>query len=302
MNLLILVIYASLLGVTLTPAKVLAWSCESECESNQFECLSWKKKNCPPRNPLQRRYNRLFEDVRGIDMEGYSPIMRPAKPTSPTTSPTMGSSPAVRASRTFAGPGEYPPSRFAAYGIVAFQALPYDTAETNRYRNICRGYLAAIPGSKILLDKGIPLNKQMVTVWPLNDGKLASKLNTTSLEHDEMCSRAVLSIDLVTSRNSIVKARTALRKTLLEERGPYVIAWSPAQSFGKSQAAVLVLNLSNVTTSAQAVEMFREWSDKIEQNPELWTGGWNHDSLRVTLRLWADRWGPGILSLFSPQN
>jgi hypothetical protein len=117
-----------------------------------------------------------------------------------------------------------------------------------------------------------------------------------------MCRRAVLSIDLVASRDSIVKARTALRKTSFEGRGPFVIAWSPAQSFGKSQAAVLVLNLSNVTTGAQAVEMFREWSNKIEQNPELWTGGWNHDSLRVTLRLWADRWGPGILSLFSPQN
>jgi hypothetical protein len=117
-----------------------------------------------------------------------------------------------------------------------------------------------------------------------------------------MCRRAVLSIDLVASRNSIVQARTALRNTSFDDKGPYVIAWSPARSFGKSQAAVLVLNLSNVTTGAQAVEMFREWSEKIEQNPELWASGWNHKALRVTLRLWADRWGPGILSLFTPQH
>jgi hypothetical protein len=109
----------------------------------------------------------------------------------------------------------------------------------------------------------------MVTVWPLDDGTLSNTLNTADLKHDGMCRRAVLSIDLVASRNSIVQARTALRNTSFDDKGPYVIAWSPARSFGKSQAAVLVLNLSNVTTGAQAVEMFREWSEKIEQNPEL---------------------------------
>jgi hypothetical protein len=155
MNLLILVIYASLLGVALTPAKVLAWSCESECESNESECLSWKKRNCPPRNQLRPGLPPWFGGGRR-DWEIERRLHY--------YSPAMNASPAVRASRTFAGPGQYPPSRFAAYGIVAFQALPYDTVETNRYRNICRGYLAAIPGSKILLNKGIPLNKQMVTV------------------------------------------------------------------------------------------------------------------------------------------
>jgi hypothetical protein len=299
MNLALLVIGASFIGAALTPAKVLAWSCDSECESNQSECLSWKRLNCPPRNQLypgwlrfpgQRFYQRspsyLQESDSDVKSFGGAPESRLA----------------VRASRAFAGPGQYPPSGFAAYGIIAFQSQPYDTDETNRYRNICRGYLAAIPASKILLYQKIPLNKQMVTVWPLNDVRLSNALNITDLDHDAMCRRAIRSIDLVASRNSLAKARAALRKESFDGRGPYVLAWSPAQSFGKAQAAVLVLNLSGVSTGAQAADMFREWSNKIEQNPELWARGWNPNALRVTLRLWADRWGPGILSLFSPQK
>jgi hypothetical protein len=297
MNLVLLVIGASLIGAALTPAKVLAWSCDSECESNQSECRSWKRLNCPPRNQLLPL---------GVSRERFDEINPSYYPGSGSDIKSFGGAPesrlAVRASRAFAGPGQYPPGGFAAYGIVAFQSQPYDTDETNRYLNICRGYLAAIPASKILLNQKIPLNKQMVTVWPLNDVRLSNTLNITDRDHDVMCRRAIRSIDLVASRNSLAKARAAIRKASFDGRGPYVLAWSPAQSFGKAQAAVLVLNLSSVSTGAQAADMFREWSNKIEQNPELWAGGWNPNALRVTLRLWADRWGPGILSLFSPQK
>jgi hypothetical protein len=117
-----------------------------------------------------------------------------------------------------------------------------------------------------------------------------------------MCRKAVFAIDIASSRNAIANAKLTKPGQSFEGRGPYVIAWSPAQSFGKQNAAVLVLNLSNVSTAAQAAEMFRAWSNDVEGNPQLWKGGWNNKSLRVILRLWTDRWGSKILSLLSMQK
>lgn len=210
--------------------------------------------------------------------------------------------PEVKASRVFAGPGQYPPSQFAAYGIVAFQALAADEAETTRYISICQGFLAAIPASTSLQELGVPLNEQMATIWPLKDKVLANTLNSMDEQNHNNCRSIVSSVGLVASRDAISKAKKSFRKVAFDGRGPYVIAWSPSKSFGQPDAAVLVLNLSNVTTRAQAVEMFRSWSERIEQDPGLWKGGWNLNGLRIALQLWADRWGPGVLVFLTPQN
>jgi hypothetical protein len=301
MTLLFFIVYASVAGIALAPSRVLAWSCDSQCDQSESECINWIKLNCPTR--LHDSF--LFPDP------SYKPRRQLSIPKTPKSIPkSSGSSPnlgsqgrlLIRASRAFAGPREYPPTQFAAYGIVAFQSLPFDTDETNRYINICRGYLAAVPRAKNLLDQGIPLSKQMVTVWTLDNARLSGELNSTNQDPSLMCRKAVSAIDIVSSRNAILNARLTKPGKSFDGRGPYVIAWSPAQSFGKTNAAVLVLNLSNVSTSAQAAEIFRAWSNDIEANPQLWTGGWNNTSIRVILRLWADRWGSKVLSLLSMQK
>lgn len=292
MKLPILTLYAFLAGIALSPSKVLAWSCDSQCDHSQYECIEWKRLNCP----ASAREQLLFLNPANLKNGDSLP-----SPTGGSARP--GSAPQnrllIRASRAFAGPGQYPPTQFAAYGIVAFHSLPFDTDETNRYLNICRGYLAAVPRAKNLLDQGVPLSKQMVTVWPLDNARLAGELNLSNQDPGLICRKAVSAIDIASSRNAILTARLTKPGRSLDGRGPYVIAWSPAQSFGKPNAAVLILNLSSASTAAQAAEMFRDWSNDVEANPQLWTGGWNNKSIRVILRLWADRWGSKVLSLLS---
>ncbi len=208
--------------------------------------------------------------------------------------------PDIRASRAFSGPGQYPPNQFAAYAIVAFQALATDANEMARYESICKGFLAAIPAAASLRKAGIPFSEQMVTIWPLVSASLAATLNTASATNNSNCQRIVASTNLLLSHDAIHKASKLSRNISFKGRGPYLIAWAPAKSFGKPDAAVLVLDLSNVTTNDGAVAVFQEWSDKIEQNPNLWKGGWNLNSLRITLRLWADRWGKDVLAILSP--
>ena len=245
------------------------------------------------------------------------PALFPASPHEPAPAPIRGldkeikpqeaelegqTRPDVRASRLFSGPGQFPPSEFAAYGIVAFQALASDSRETERYRSICRGYLAAIPAATSLRKEGISLKEQMVTVWPLTEKYLATKLNSGGAADANSCGKIIASTSLLISHDVIHKANKLSHKAVLNGRGPYLIAWSPATAFGKTEAAVLVLDLSNVTTSEGAVAIFQDWADKIEKNPQLWKGGWNMNSLRLSLQFWADRWGTGVLAILSPTS
>lgn len=158
-----------------------------------------------------------------------SRIIKPSRPSIEAPSPIGGSAGPgwgpqdrilIRASRAFAGPGQYPPTQFAAYGIVAFQSLPFDIDETNRYLNICRGYLAAIPRAKNLLDQGIPLSKQMVTVWPLDNARYAGELNISNQDLSVICRKAVSTIDISTSRNAILNARLTKPGRSFDGRGP----------------------------------------------------------------------------------
>ena len=61
---------------------------------------------------------------------------------------------------------------------------------------------------------------------------------------------------------------------------------------------MLVINLSSVTTYGQAQQILAEWSRDIEQNPELWKDGWDIEKLRLEIRLWVDKYGAQILTLF----
>ena len=273
------------------------------------------KRPCPPiggAKPAGGSLNYELEE---------SPSLAPESPREPAPEPALLPSPyrggyrgideeteqrfmmehtGLRASRVFSGPGQFPPNLFAAYGIVAFQALASDSKETERYRSICRGYLAAIPAAKTLREEGVPLKQQMVTAWPLTENILANSLNSASTAKYNSCDKIVASTNLLLSHDAIHKAKSITRKPALNGRGPYLIAWSPAATIGKSDAAVLVLDLSNVTTSDGAVAIFQDWADKIEKNPQLWKGGWDLNSLRLSLRLWADRWGAGVLAILSP--
>jgi hypothetical protein len=196
----------------------------------------------------------------------------------------------VISSRLFAGPSQYPPAEFTAYGIVAFRtrASAHDFA---RHRMICEAYLSSLPHSS---EVSTAIIQQIVTIWPLSTNEIASLLN--KIPTPNICDAAVEYYGLVTSLEAIKDAESTGVK--ISGLGPFLLAWSPSASKGKHDALVLVLDLSRVTTYEQAQAMFLKWSREIENNPELWLNGWNVESLRVAARFWVDEYGPKVLSLF----
>jgi hypothetical protein len=81
-------------------------------------------------------------------------------------------------------------------------------------------------------------------------------------------------------------------------RGPFLLAWSPSIDKGKQDALVLVSDLSHITTYEQAKQILQLWSRDIEQDPQLWSNGWDIERLRVQIRLWVDKYGPRVLTMF----
>jgi hypothetical protein len=136
----------------------------------------------------------------------------------------------VLPSRAFAGPTQYPPSRFAAYGIVAFpsRAVPDDIA---RYVMICEAFVASLPSH---LEVRAPIEMQMVTVWPIQTDRDADNLDIASRDSSELCKHAVDSYGLVAALAAINDARRS--HAVLDGLGPYLLAWSPPNTKGRANA------------------------------------------------------------------
>ena len=227
----------------------------------------------------------------------YPPAPPPPAPSPPAPSPPE---PVVRASRLFAGPRQYPPEDFAAYGILAFRSGA-TSQSAKRYVAICEGFLAGLPAAADLTRRGVPLAQQMATVWPLDSSALANDLNGNHTDSVPLgrCKEIVAGIDLITSRVAIATAKRASDGESFERGGPYLIAWSPSTAFGQPYVPVLIWDLSGVTTSQQATDQFVDWADEIVRNPDLWRDGWDLERLRMTLRRWADKYGPAILHVLN---
>lgn len=220
--------------------------------------------------------------------------------TESTAAPRSPPDPSIRrssnsptvASRLFAGPGQYPPLDFKAYGILAFPK-PVEPATRDRYLAICEGFLNSIPASASLTRRGITRGQQMVTVWPLVSQTDASAVNpliemggqTNSLSSDMLCNIAVSKIDVAQSRSAIVEAEYSIGKKLSDGDGPFLIAWSPASTVGQSNVPILFMDLSNEDTLEDAELSFKDWKDRIELRPELWQDGWASEPLNANLLL-----------------
>jgi hypothetical protein len=190
-------------------------------------------------------------------------------------------------SRIFAGPGQYPPRQFKAYGIVAFKTRPTG-ADKARYEMICDAYVA---GLLHYTSVKVPLEQQMVTVWPIENANLATRINAAPRE--KVCADAVPHYGLALAQEAIEAARK--NKAELNDQGPFLLAWSPGEAAGQSGALVLVSDMSDVINNEQAKQIFTRWALDIQENPELWNKGWNEEKLKLVIRLWADKWGPKIL-------
>lgn len=196
----------------------------------------------------------------------------------------------IKSSRIFAGPGQYPPIEFNAYGIVAFRTRP-STDDRLRYMGICEAYIASILHETEI---DIPKNEQMVTVWPVSTDVMAGKIN--KIARKRVCNLAVDNYGSKVAIKAIKDAESAGAK--LSGDGPFLLAWSPATNKGSSEALVLVSNLSNVQNIRQAKDLFREWVIDIENDPRKWRGGWNIELIRIRIRHWVDNYGEKTLQIF----
>lgn len=196
----------------------------------------------------------------------------------------------VIATRVFASQQQFPPQNYAAYGIVAFRTgvAPENKA---RFDAICRAYMSAITHTNA---SPTPIDKQMVTVWPVNDIDVASVLNAGQLETP--CQQASDHYDLAQADGAISAARRAGFNP--DGRGPYLVAWAPGQQFGQPDTPVLFLNLSAVNSYEDASNMFLKWKTDIEEGADLWkNGAWDLENLRLVLKDWADTYGEALLGL-----
>jgi hypothetical protein len=198
---------------------------------------------------------------------------------------------AVRASRTFAGPGEYPPEEFAGYGIVAFNLRP----DAERGRVFCEAFRQALLTDEELEAAGVPIEHQMVTVWPVASRETAE---TARADGSDACTAAVADYNFAAATFAIEEANRTAPDAPLTGPGPFLLAWSPGRTKGEADALVLAVDLSGVRTLEQARVEFLAWRDQIQRNPELWSpGGWSLETVRLTIQRWADRRADTILSL-----
>lgn len=195
----------------------------------------------------------------------------------------------IRASRLFAGPDDYPPRQFAAYGILAFksEASTYDRA---RHLMICQAYVSSIrPFDQV----GLPVSAQMATVWPVTTGAVAGEL--MGMPGQRVCARAVDEYGSITADRALRDA--ALAGAELGGHGPYLLAWSPAAAKGAPDAVVLVADLSDVQDYKDALDVMLGWVNDIERDPALWSRGWSVEGLRLTVQRWFDKRGSQLLTV-----
>ena len=201
---------------------------------------------------------------------------------------------ATRVSRLFAGPRQYPPANFAAYGIIAFPE-GVTSGSRDRYFAICEGFGASLLAAPAL---AVPLDQQMATIWPLDDDVHATTLNNLgSVPLTGQCHDIINAIDVSRSNRAIADAQLADPGQRFNNAGPYMIAWSPSSAVGQDNVPILVWDLSAVTLAAHATEILRIWRQDIQQTPESWRSGLRmSERVRLHLRLIADKYGPAIPS------
>ncbi|MGV7219044.1 hypothetical protein [Bradyrhizobium sp. UFLA05-112] len=177
-----------------------------------------------------------------------------------STSQSSVNSDAVLPTRMTAGPGQYPPSQFKAYGIVAFKTGPTG-ADKDRYDMICDAYVSSLPYYK---DVKAPPQRQMVTVWPLEKSPWADKINAEARQ--KVCAGAVAHYGVVLAQEAIKDAKQ--NGAALDGQGPFLLAWSPGSVKGRPDALVLVADLSTSSSMAGQAD-FRAMGARYSERSEL---------------------------------
>ncbi|MCP4999968.1 MAG: hypothetical protein GY933_14805 [Hyphomicrobiales bacterium] len=190
--------------------------------------------------------------------------------------------------RIFAGPDQIEPSDYNGYGVVAVRK---DTpaADRDRLVMICDAFAASL-ATKHSAEE----TPGMVTVWPIASTAHADALNSAS--GAKRCEDAVERYGAVAGQEAIAESeRTGW---ILDNSGPYLLAWSPPSDKGVSGASVLLVDLSGVSDPGNARAMMQRWSEDVERNDALWgLEGWNPEALSRVVSDWRQEFGPRTMLL-----
>jgi len=198
---------------------------------------------------------------------------------------------AIVATRHFAKRADFPPQKFAGYGIVAFKSLA-TPGDRDRHIHICHAFFASLIDSG---SSGTAVDKQMVTIWPIiddYDDDALDGLNTQALQ-DGMCDDAVQNYDLVMANVALRQAERAGGD--ISGAGPFLLAWAPGETKGRTDTVVLIADFSDVESEDDAKEAMQIWKDDIEGDQELWNKGFTLVKLRAKMRRMVDKYGESLL-------
>lgn len=192
----------------------------------------------------------------------------------------------VTASRMFLRSADIPPKHVRGYGVVALPAL----TRPDRLSLACNSFLNTFPTSQSLAGQ-VPTEDQMVTVWPLlHPGSPQALGNDKTHGHD--CVFLVQDYDLYGGQSAL---RDAARQGYhLTGRGPFLIAWSPAETRGVKDKVVLVIDMSAYHAQASFDDLFRFWQQKIVADQSLWHNGFSVEKLRIAMNDFGDTYGAVI--------
>ena len=285
------------IGAPIIPVQGLSDSAFAQTKKRQnfvFNCRD-RDRNC-----FRHRYWRKHKSYRYGYRKSYRqprPVKRRAEPRPKSegiVSPVIVSS-EVKASRTFAGPNQFPPQDYAAYGVVIFRAKASVRfkEDWNRHLAICEAYKNSLLQSAELQTA---TSKQMVTVWPISHDALADRLNHSKLA--SVCDHAVENYGLSDAQANLRAAQAAAFTP--SGRGPFLVAWAPPSTRGHTDAVVLTADLSSIESYDAALIVMQDWVKDIEQNPELWKSenGWSLAAIQEISRNWLDKHGGRILAIF----
>jgi hypothetical protein len=199
-------------------------------------------------------------------------------------------------SRLFTPPLYNVPKGYGAVAVIAFAHPPADDVERKRYLAACAAFVTVLPDAQIAFEEA-PSRPQMVTLWPREDlsKPLSVRAPPPGAALDRVCAEAVDNFAYVAADGwlSELPRNVAFERA---RRGPFLVAWAPPSARGQANVPILRYDLSDFADRAEFVDSLTLWKNEIEDDPDLWSRGWDLTRWRLRIRTFSDHYAEQIFA------